>query len=110
MFTRLKNNVQKQLIPLEELTAALRLIKKLREEENKNRSPYYISAYIMDERYLERLLEGKIAEHGYTQIEGKFYKNEDLEKIGHRSKEEFHELGTDLYQKTQLALITPLAI
>ncbi len=107
-------NKKQPLIPLEELVSALRLCRMLREENDKlTKDNLYYSYSILfhtDERFSERLIEGKIEKHGYKKIGEEFYLLSDLKKIPSTQEKDYTKDGETLYQNQILSALVPLKI
>lgn len=68
----------KELIPLDELIAALRIVRRLTAEYNEGRE--WI-CHQSGEGFSERRIEQAIEAHGYKKFEGKFYKLSDFQLL-----------------------------
>ncbi len=104
-----------ELIPLEELQAALRLCRMLREKDHEKYSNgyanhVYMSMIFINENYSTDLIEDEIIKHGYKKLDDKFYKEEDLKRITTDNINDFTKDGDTLFPKETLALLTPLSI
>lgn len=99
-----------ELIPLEELVAAFRLIRKLRERDNEGRDIYRYMLIYTDEKYAERLLENEIVKHGYKKLDEKFYKVADLERLPAIQEKDYQKDDGTLYDKKALSVLPCIEI
>lgn len=107
------------LIPLTDLCIAYKIARQLRETYEREQRQYDYYDYLIaqhsrirlvDHDFMEKEIAKEICKHGYKEIDGKFYRNEDLSNLHQHESSEVTKVDETLYVKEDLSKLSSLPL